>query len=143
MNKHSRSKSGLFLMEMIIVILFFSISSAICMKIFSTSKIKSDHSRDISNASVKAQSCAETYKAYSADLEKVASTLDGGFDKNRLVVYYDENWQEVEKKDEASYTLTLKNEDDKYISTAKICVEKKDGKSLFEIKVKTAKQKLN
>lgn len=139
MNKHSRSKSGLFLMEMIIVILFFSLSSAICMKIFSTSKIKSDHSRDISNASVKAQSCAEAYKAYSADLQKVASTLDGTPLKEKMVVYYDFNWQEVESKDDASYILTLKNSDDKYKSTGKIAVEKKDGKILFELNVKVAK----
>ena len=127
---------------MIIVLLFFSISSIFVWKFWHI-KNKIRPQPWYYNASVKAQSCAETYKAYSADLEKVASTFDGDFDKNRLVVYYDENWQEVEKKDEASYTLTLKNEDDKYISTAKICVEKKDGKSLFEIKVKTAKQKLN
>ncbi len=142
MNKHSRSKSGLFLMELIIVILFFSISAAICMRIFSTAKIKSDFSRDISNASVKAQNCAEAYKAYDANFKKIASVTEGNINKNKLIVYYDLNWEATNSKDNAKYVLTLENKRDSNIKeTGKIYVEKIDGGSLFELTVKTARQK--
>jgi len=142
MNKHNRSKSGLFLMELIIVILFFSVSAAICMRIFGTAKIKSDYSRDLSNSSVYAQSCAEAYKAYDADLENTAEAMEGKFDDNTLTVYYDFDWNITNSKESAKYILTLdKTKDSDIKTTGKITVKKANGDSLFKLTVKTAQQK--
>ena len=144
MNKHSRSKSGLFLMELIIVILFFSVSAAICMRIFGAAKIKSDFSRDLSNASVYAQSCAEVYKAYDADLEKTAEAIDGKWDDNTLSVYYDFDWNITQSKDSAKYILVLNRTKDSDIkTTGKIKVNKINGDEVFKLTVKTAQQKTN
>ena len=144
MNKHSRSKSGLFLMELIIVILFFSISAAICMRIFSTAKIKSDYSRDISNASVVAQSCADSFKAYNGDPEKTAIAIEGAKLSDSVVIaYYDSDWKRTDSKNKAEYSLILKiSKDNDYKTTGKISVENNDGKNFIELTVVSAHQKL-
>jgi len=67
MGKHN-SKSGLFLMEMIIVILFFSICSAICINIFATARITADHSNELNNAAVRSTSAAEIFKSAQGDM---------------------------------------------------------------------------
>ena len=66
----TRSKSSLFLMELIIVLMFFSLSAAICMKVFAVSKVKTDTARDLAQASFAAESFAEVYKEYRGDMGK-------------------------------------------------------------------------
>ncbi|MGN1350875.1 MAG: type II secretion system protein [Anaerovoracaceae bacterium] len=75
MNRHN-SKSGLFLMEMIIVILFFSICSAICINVFAKARITADHSSDLNRAVVRAISAAEVYKSAEGDLKTTGELLD-------------------------------------------------------------------
>ncbi len=143
MNKHSRSKSGLFLMELIIVILFFSISAAICMKVFSTAKIKSDYSRDISSASFVAQSCADSFKAYNGDALKISSAMNGKESKDGVVVYFDSDWCATDSKSKSKYVLTLKIKDENaYKTTGKIKVERKSGDTLTELEVVSAHEKI-
>ena len=67
----TRSKSSLFLMELIIVLMFFSLSAAICMKVFAVSKVKTDTARDLAQASFAAESFAEVYKEYRGAMGKV------------------------------------------------------------------------
>lgn len=59
----SSSKSGLFLIELIIVIAIFSIASAICIQVFARAHTASQHSTDIGAAVQLAQNYAEQYKA--------------------------------------------------------------------------------
>ena len=135
----TRSKSGLFLMELIIVILFFSICAAVCMKIFALAKTENDKSYNLNNASVKAESCAECYKAYDADLDLTAKQLKGSADKNTVVVYYDDKWCETSDKDKAVYTLTLVSTENNDINKADISVDK--GKEeLFSVTAADCKE---
>lgn len=143
MNKHSRSKSGLFLMELVIVILFFSISAAVCMRIFSTAKIKSDNSRDISNASVATQSCAESFKVYGDNPKMIAQAMEGTvLGENEVVVYYNADWAKTYSKESAKYTLKLNiNKESEYKTTGEIDVKNEKAESLFKVTVVTAHPK--
>lgn len=63
--KHS--KSGLFLMELIIVLLFFSLASTICIQLFVKSSTLSSDTMDLTYAVTQAQNLAEGFIASNGD----------------------------------------------------------------------------
>lgn len=69
------SKSALFLMELLIAILVFAFTAAICMRIFVYAKQTADSAGDISIAVMSSQNAAECYKAYYGDLELTVKAL--------------------------------------------------------------------
>lgn len=88
------SRSNLFLIELIIVILFFAFASLIAMQIFLKADEIASDTDTLNGAIMAAQTAAETEKATSFQDLKVLS-------KN---TYYDEDWKITEKKNKA-YTL--------------------------------------
>lgn len=72
-----RSKAGLFLMEMILVIFFFSICAAICVNLFAGAKMTSEKSVQLNNAVVRSTNLAEIYKSADGDLGEAAEILEG------------------------------------------------------------------
>ena len=61
MQTKNSSKSGIFLMELILSILFFSIAAAVCVKLFVTSHQLSDQSVNLNHAVAMAESIAEAF----------------------------------------------------------------------------------
>lgn len=61
MQTNNSSKSGIFLMELILSILFFSIAAAVCVKLFVTSHQLSDQSVNLNHAVAMAESIAEAF----------------------------------------------------------------------------------
>lgn len=77
MNNNAR-KTGLFLMELIIAILFFSLAAAICIQLFVKSHMISERSIALNHSILLAQNTAETFYATNGDPEKMASLLGCG-----------------------------------------------------------------
>lgn len=77
MNNNAR-KTGLFLMELIIAILFFSLAAAICIQLFVKSHMISEHSIVLNHSILLAQNTAEIFYATNGDPEKMASLLGCG-----------------------------------------------------------------
>ena len=115
--RKTRSKSVLFLMELTIVILLFSISAAICMMIFAQAKQMSINSRDLTGAVIRARSAAEIFKSTDGDWNETARILGGGFTGGDMAVKYNDNWAPA-------------GEDPFYIMTARPAG---DGSALFVI----------
>lgn len=91
--KHS--KSSLFLMEMIIAILFFSIASAICIQLFAKAHTLSFNTVNQNKAVIHAQNLAESYLALEGDLPQIAPLFEASvsdFSKNELYLYFDAEW---------------------------------------------------
>jgi hypothetical protein len=57
------AEKNLLFVELIIVILFFSITAAACVTLFGNAHENGNHSRDLTNAVVMAQNSAEIFKA--------------------------------------------------------------------------------
>lgn len=132
-NLKSRSKSSLFLMELIIVLMFFSLCAATCMQIFANAKVKTDYSRDLTNAAFTAESAAEVYKACGGDLEETASKLGGTADSDgRLVLYYNSDWETAAKAD-AAFVMTVTETETGSIEKAFIEIENAEGENIFDI----------
>ena len=94
--KRSNSNSSLFLIELVIVILLFSICSAVSMRMFVTSRQLVQRSNALSSGVLTAQSAAECYKAYKGELNKVSERLDGKTEGgSKVLVGYDAQWEQL------------------------------------------------
>lgn len=134
MIRNNYSKSQIFLLEFIIVVLFFAICSTICISVFmKADTISKDSSRDV-NALVIAQNAAECFKASeSADPEEYYDFDE--IQEGRYIAYYDGKFDST-TKEKAEYVLKIElDEIDAGIISAEI--------SIFEINEKTAFYKLN
>lgn len=67
--KHS--KSGLFLMELIIALLFFALASTVCVRLFVKSATLSDSTVDLTYAVSRAQNLAECFLSCDGDITRV------------------------------------------------------------------------
>ena len=92
----TRSKTPLFLMELIIMLLVFSISAAVCLQVFSGAKKISEESRKLDAAVMQAQTIAECWKASHGDLEETAEMLDVIPREAGFKLYDEENWLHTE-----------------------------------------------
>ena len=72
---HKTSRSGLFLLELMIVILFFAVTSAVCVNLFVQAHLTSTAGGELTAATREVQSAAEWLKAADGDLEKLAAQL--------------------------------------------------------------------
>lgn len=106
----SRSRSTLFLLEQLLVVLIFALCAAACVKIFVSAYTTAEDAREMSQALLVAKSGAECYKASAGDGDRIAKALGGDVSHNNgvdhVVVYYDEEWQ-VCTIEQAAYALRL------------------------------------
>ncbi|WP_027399647.1 type II secretion system protein [Anaerovorax odorimutans] len=91
------TKSNLFLIELIIVIMFFAFASTITLQVFFKANEKSADSTALNGALMVTQAAAEKAKSITyTDLNKIAETE-----------YFDENWN-PSNVENAKYTLNTK-----------------------------------
>ncbi len=130
MIRNNYSKSQIFLLEFIIVVLFFGICSTICISVFmKADSISKESSRDV-NAMVIAQNAAECFKASeSADPDEYY-----GFDEIQeglYISYYDGRFDPATKKN-AEYALKIDlDETDEDIISAEISISETNEKTPF------------
>lgn len=74
-----KSKSALFLMELIIVILFFALTSAVCMQVFVKAHTIGKKTEGTNYAVLWADNAAECFYAYDGDEEAVKSCLEASY----------------------------------------------------------------
>ena len=103
---HKTSRSGLFLLELMIVILFFAVTSAVCVNLFVQAHLTSTAGGELTAATREVQSAAEWLKAVDGDLEKLAAQLDAKAAAGRLDLYFDVGWNRTGAQD-AIYTVTV------------------------------------
>lgn len=90
--KHSRS--SLFLMEMIIAILFFSLASAVCIQLFAKSHLLSTQTVNQNQAVIRVQNLAESYLALDGDVTAMQALFSPSqlSDDNTLCLAFDSDW---------------------------------------------------
>ncbi|MCM1190755.1 MAG: hypothetical protein NC541_15880 [bacterium] len=107
--KHS--KSSLFLMELIIVILFFSLASAVCIQFFARSHILSKETVEQNNAITQAQNLAETWYAADGNTHSMLQLLDGSISSENeasIFLLYDRDWKPLSSAaDDVFYVAEL------------------------------------
>ncbi|MBR1860722.1 MAG: hypothetical protein IJ796_02520 [Lachnospiraceae bacterium] len=100
--KHS--KSGLFLMEMIVCLLFFSLSAAVCAQMFAKSHTISKTAIQENHAVIEVNNLAECFYAEHGNVNTISHKL---YEDNTLLardllgVYFDENFNQVSPSSES------------------------------------------
>ncbi|MBR6159083.1 MAG: hypothetical protein IKQ40_02180 [Lachnospiraceae bacterium] len=104
MNKYLKSKTSLFLMELIITILLFAACGAVCVKVFVMSHVMTRDTVELNEAVSIAQGFAEVMRGTEGDiasvLEHYPEAVSGG--EGFFEVFYDEDF-EVCTYQEAAY----------------------------------------
>ena len=113
----THSKTPLFLMELIIMLLVFSISAAICLKVFTGARKIADESRRLDAAVMMAQTAAENWKATHGNIEKTAEMMGAVPNEDRFVVRDEENWIYLEfVSDDMTACIDIMNGEEKIFS---------------------------
>lgn len=111
MYQSGHSKSGLFLMELIIVILFFSLASTVCIQMFTKSHLISQETVDKNEAVLIAQNLAESWYAAEGELTAMQAVFgDAVVTEDQLTLSYDGDWNSCDGSS-AVYTAVLTNDD--------------------------------
>ena len=105
--KHSRS--SLFLMEMIIAILFFSLASAVCIQLFARSHLLSTQTVNQNHAVIQAQNMAEYYLSLEGNVAAMQDLFSPSelTDENTLLLTFDSCWNLCSAENGGSYQAEL------------------------------------
>ena len=135
--KMHNSKASLYLMELMISILFFAISSSVCIQLFVKSHLVNKDTTMRTHAVLNVQNTAEYFWASNGDVEKTMSYYaEYSEDQNLYSVFYDKNFQPCGEAN-ASYIEKIHFTEDAKYSYAEIGIyesAKKDA--LYTLKVK-------
>ncbi|MFV0517880.1 MAG: hypothetical protein ACK5MV_10845 [Aminipila sp.] len=96
MSRSNSSKSQLFLMEFICVVMFFALSAALCVSAFVKADTVSKNGRNLNEALFLAQTVAETIKAMDNPNEETIGQAVKTIQKekdNDLVLKVENNWE--------------------------------------------------
>lgn len=108
----NKSKSSLFLMELIIVILFFSIAASVCVQLFFKAHYIDLETTMESEATLLIQNLSECYYGFDGDFERIADTFYGAvYSDDFVYVPYDADWN----------ITALSSEDIHYLVTISDC----------------------
>ena len=140
MSTRNSSKSSLFLIELIIAILFFSIGSAVCVRAFMKAHSLSTEAKDLSFASAQVSSMASVLKytdrSYASIREHFPNTEKSGDD---FLVFYDEEGTSCPEKD-AVFTLHAETSEESGMIHAQIYMERAGADPLYELELRFVPQ---
>ena len=105
MNNMRSSKLSLFLMELIIAILFFSLSAAVCVRLFASAHILSESTTNLENAVMWSQNLSEAFVSEKGSLSSIAHLFPDGFvsrayeesdTDGSIILVFDDKWEPME-----------------------------------------------
>ena len=107
------SKTSLFLMELIITILFFSLASTVCIQLFVKAHLLGEETIIQNHSIVIAQNIAESFYQFDGDIDSMCALLGATkAQDNSFSIYTDTQWNFCEKTDAAfitTFSLTEEN----------------------------------
>ncbi len=129
-----KRNASLLLLELVIMLLVFSLASAVCLQTFYKADQRGIQSDMEDSALVTAQNVAETLKASKGDLAFCASELNGKA-SDKLVIHFDKNWNTVSA--DSSYRLEVipQTTNNELLGEAQITVFDKDENILSRLSV--------
>ncbi len=94
MNNNGRSRSSLFLMEMIVTILFFSLAAAVCVKCFVNAHIMGRETTELNHAVAIATGYAEVMRGTDGDIDSIIEIYPDAIkgDDSFFEVFYDDTF---------------------------------------------------
>ena len=135
MDKQPSRRSSLFLMELIIAILFFSLAATVCVRFFVKSYTLEQDSKNLNHAVTAATSVAEIFHHQEDFMSCLAEEYSlGSSSENCYTFYYDKSWNLCDAQSSV-YTVILRAEEHIPFVTGDISVNK-DEHTLYELSIK-------
>ena len=125
------SKTKLFLIELIVVIFFFAVSSVVCVNLFASARMMSLSSTETTNAMLRAQAAAEIFRG-SGNPRTSGAFGTASANANGYTVYYDASWSGITDAAEAAYQMNVAFSEEARLIKASITVQKGSAE-LFHI----------
>ena len=136
MRAQSNTRSSLFLIELIIAILFFSLGAAVCVQAFAKAHTLTGQARDLSFASSAVSSAASAVKYTDGSAGQLRPYLPGVFaDGEDAAVCYDADLAPCQAGDDAAYTLHIHTEPMEGGRTASIRMDSRDGETIYALQL--------
>lgn len=142
--------SSLFLLELILAVLFFSVASALCIQIFTKAHLMSQDARDLNFAVNEVSSMAEQISAGTLHSDTAASSDDTASDPSTQMpddslqdaaAYYDSSYASCKKAD-AVYVLTVHYEPEDTLLKAHISMDTvADNRNIYTLDVTKHRQR--
>ena len=142
--------SSLFLLELILAVLFFSVASALCIQIFTKAHLMSKDARDLNFAVNEVSSMAEQISAGTLHSDTAASSDDTASDPSTQMpddslqdaaAYYDSSYASCKKAD-AVYVLTVHYEPEDTLLKAHISMDTiADNRNIYALDVTKHRQR--
>lgn len=130
-----RNKAPLALMELLIMLLVFSLASGLCLQAFSIAKQQAIHSMELDCAVLQAQNAAELIKYYDGNFSSAAKHMGGTADELSWQIYYDENWNVVSHEDTYCLSAMKQASDSPLLDNAIVSVYDSKDELLFSLPV--------
>jgi hypothetical protein len=111
MGKQNASRTGLFLIELILSIFFFIIAAAVVLQLFVQSHFISKNTISINNALLYSQNMSEVFLSDGGSFDDVKAMYNGqlavatGMPDNVILLLFDNNWEATEDFDTAKYSV--------------------------------------
>lgn len=100
MNNYRHSKASLFLMEIMLNILFFTVLATICLQLFVKAHNLSDSTTILHRATATCTSIAEVYQCSSNGREMILQIFPEALDLNQnIFIYFDDQFTACTEKD--------------------------------------------
>lgn len=98
MNKYSRSRTSLFLMEFVITVFLFAVCGAVCVKLFVRTQTLEKDTYELNHAVMCAQGFAEVMRGTDGDMESIIMMYPEAVkgSDTYFEVFYDKNFQRCE-----------------------------------------------
>ena len=142
--------SSLFLLELILAVLFFSVASALCIQMFTKAHLMSQDARDLNFAVNEVSSMAEQISAGTLHSDTAASSDDTASDPSTQMpddslqdaaAYYDSSYASCEKAN-AVYVLTVHYEPEDTLLKAHISMDTvADNRNIYTLDVTKHRQR--
>lgn len=94
MNNYSKSKTGLFLMELIITVMLFAVCSAVCIRLFVSAHVIERETRELNHAVEWSQGFAEVMRGSDGRIDSIVDRYPTAVvgDDGYFQVYYDDDF---------------------------------------------------
>jgi len=104
---NNKSRSTLFLMELLISILFFSLACSVCVQMFVKSHLLSRESTEMNHSVIWCESFAEAFYGCEANIDEIKTVLgskDNGTGPSTVIVFYDDDFNSCDREN-ATYSV--------------------------------------
>ena len=135
-----KTKTPLFFIELLVMILVFALAAAWCTRAFVQAGQAFDGVLIRDGAVIVSSNTAVVIKAYGGDFEHAAEICGGVWDGKELMIHYDEKWNEVSDNGVFTLRAVYVQSEAGYLGAAQITVTDSDGKCIYSLPVSWQKE---